>query len=116
MAASGLPGLMESPKRSANASLLYDVGPFSARISANYTGAQLISAATDNRVNDRYYDAITSYDAQLAWRLSAQLRLTLQGRNLSNARLTRVIGAEQQLMREQLDNGRAYYLGVDYAF
>ena len=112
----GLPGLMESPKRSANASLLYDVGPFSARISANYTGAQLISAATDNRVNDRYYDAITSYDAQLAWRLSAQLRLTLQGRNLSNARLTRVIGAEQQLMREQLDNGRAYYLGVDYAF
>ncbi|WP_258072149.1 TonB-dependent receptor domain-containing protein [Xanthomonas arboricola] len=111
-----LPGLMESPKRRANASLLYDIGPFSARVSANYTGAQLLSAATDNRVNDRYYDAITSYDAQLAWRFSPQLRLTVQGRNLSNARLTRVIGADQQLLREQLDNGRAYYLGVDYAF
>ncbi|QHG85724.1 MULTISPECIES: TonB-dependent receptor [Xanthomonas] len=111
-----LPGLMESPKRSANASLLYDIGPFSARLSANYTGLQLLSAATDNRVNDRYYDAITSYDAQLAWRFNKQLRLTMQGRNVSNARLTRVIGADQQLMREQLDNGRAYYLGVDYAF
>lgn len=111
-----LPGLMESPKRSANASLLYDIGPFSVRLSANYTGLQLLSAATDNRVNDRYYDAITSYDAQLAWRFTRQLRLTVQGRNLSNARLTRVIGADQQLMREQLDNGRAYYLGVDYAF
>lgn len=111
-----LPGLMESPKRSANASLLYDIGLFSARVSANYTGQQLLSAATDNRVNDRYYAAITSYDAQLAWSFSKQLRLTVQGRNLSNARLTRVIGADQQLMREQLDNGRAYYLGVDYAF
>ncbi|MEA9566889.1 TonB-dependent receptor [Xanthomonas sp. WHRI 8932A] len=111
-----LPGLMESPKRSANASLLYDLGRFSARVSANYTGLQLLSAATDNRVNDRYYDAITSYDAQLAWRFTSKLRMTVQGRNLSNARLTRVIGADQQLMREQLDNGRAYYLGVDYAF
>ncbi|WP_115514286.1 MULTISPECIES: TonB-dependent receptor [Xanthomonas] len=111
-----LPGLMESPKRSANASLLYDIGRFSARVSANYTGLQLLSAATDNRVNDRYYDAITSYDAQLAWRFTSKLRMTVQGRNLSNARLTRVIGADQQLMREQLDNGRAYYLGVDYAF
>ncbi|MEA5126430.1 hypothetical protein [Xanthomonas floridensis] len=48
--------------------------------------------------------------------MSDKLRMTLQGRNLSNARLTRVIGADQQLLREQLDNGRAYYLGVDYAF
>lgn len=111
-----LPGLMESPRRSANASLLYDIGRFSARVSANYTGQQLLSAATDNRVNDRYYDPITSYDAQLAWNFSKQLRLTVQGRNLANARLTRVIGADRQLMREQLDNGRAYYLGVDYAF
>jgi TonB-dependent receptor len=111
-----LPALLESPKRSANASLLYDLGPFSARVSANYTGKQLISAATDNRVNDRYYDAITSYDAQLAWRFNPHLRLTVQGKNLSNARLTRVAGLDQELLREQLDNGRAYYLGVDYAF
>uniref|UniRef100_UPI0012DE0CA2 TonB-dependent receptor domain-containing protein n=1 Tax=Xanthomonas maliensis TaxID=1321368 RepID=UPI0012DE0CA2 len=111
-----LPDLMESPKRSANASVLYDLGRFDARLSANYTGMQLLTAATDNPVNDRYYDAITSYDAQLAWRFSKQLRLTVQGRNISNARLKRVIGADQQLLREQLDNGRAYYLGVDYAF
>lgn len=111
-----LPALMESPKRSGNLSLLYDLGSFSARLSANYTGKQLISAATDNPLNDRYYDAITTYDAQLAWRFNSHLRLTAQGKNLSNAQLTRVVGLDQSLLRERLDNGRAYYLGIDYAF
>lgn len=111
-----LPALLESPRRSANASLLYDLGPFAARLSANYTGKQLISAATDSPVNDRYYDAITTCDAQLAWRFNPHLRVTLQGKNLTDARLKRVIGLDQALLREELDNGRAYYLGVDYAF
>ncbi len=111
-----LPALMESPNRTANASLLYGLGPFSARLSGNYTGKQLISFATDTPVNDRYYDAITTYDLQLAYSFGKHLRMTVQGKNLSNAKLTRVIGLEQQLLREELDNGRAYYLGVDYAF
>lgn len=111
-----LPALMESPKRTANASLLYELGSFTLRLSGNYTGRQLISAATDNPVNDRYYDAITTYDAQLAWRFSSRLRAILQAKNLSNARLERVVGADQDLLRERLDNGRAYYLGMDYVF
>ena len=111
-----LPGLLESPRRSANVALLYELGPFSARLSANYTGKQLISAATDNPANDRYYEAITSYDAQLAWRFNSRLRLSVQGKNLSNAQLTRVIGVDQNLLRERLDNGCAYYVGLDYAF
>ncbi|MBB5736459.1 TonB-dependent receptor [Xanthomonas arboricola] len=111
-----LPALMESPDRSANVSLLYERGPFRARLSANYTGKQLITAATDNPVNDRYYDAITTYDAQLGWQFTSHLRMTLQGKNLSNARPIRLVGLDQQLLREQLDNGRAFYVGVDYAF
>ncbi|WP_369943314.1 TonB-dependent receptor [Xanthomonas medicagonis] len=111
-----LPALMESPKRTANASLLYDLGRFSARLSGNYTDKQLIAFATDTPVNDRYYDAITTYDLQLAYRIGEHLRVTVQGKNLTDAKLSRMIGVDQALLREQLDNGRAYYFGVDYAF
>lgn len=111
-----LPALMESPKRTANASLLYDLGPFSARLSGNYTDKQLIAFATDNPANDRYYDAITTYDLQLAYRAGEHLRITVQGKNLANAKLSRTTGVDQTLLREELDNGRAYYVGVDYVF
>jgi TonB-dependent receptor len=111
-----LPALMESPKRTANASLLYDLGRFNARLSGNYTDKQLIAFATDTPVNDRYYDAITTYDLQLAYRIGEHLRVTVQGKNLTDAKLSRMIGVDQALLREQLDNGRAYYFGVDYAF
>jgi TonB-dependent receptor len=109
-----LPMLTGAAKHLLNASLLYNQGPFSAQISANHTGKMPISFATDNAVNDVYYAQTQTYDAQLRYSYNTHVSFLLQGKNLTNARPTRVLGPDQSLIKEQLDNGRAYYLGVTY--
>ncbi|MFC3651534.1 TonB-dependent receptor [Dyella humi] len=109
-----LPMLVGAAKHILNASLLYNQGPFSAQVSANHTGKMPISFATDNPVNDIYYAQTQTYDAQLRYMYSSHISFLLQGKNLTNARPTRVLGPDQSLIKEQLDNGRAYYLGVTY--
>ena len=99
-----------------NASLLYSTGPFNAQVSANRTGKMPISFATDNAVNDLYYAQTLTYDAQIRYAWDAHLSFLVQGKNLTNARPTRLIGPEQTLIREELDNGRAYYVGMNYVF
>ncbi|GGA45350.1 TonB-dependent receptor [Dyella nitratireducens] len=109
-----LPMLVGAAKHLLNASLLYNQGPFSAQVSANHTGKMPISFATDNAVNDIYYAQTQTYDAQLRYLYNSHVSFLLQGKNLTNARPTRVLGPDQSLIKEELDNGRAYYLGVTY--
>ena len=40
----------------------------------------------------------------------------VQAQNPTNARPTRVIGPAQALSKEELDNGRAFYLGMNFDF
>ena len=111
-----LPTLNESAKSTLNASLLYDLGAFSAQLSYNRTSPMLITIATTSAVEDRYYDTRTTYDLQLRYKLSRQWSLVVQGKNLTNDRPTRVTGPNRVLIREQLDNGRAWFAGATYLF
>lgn len=110
------PQMVESAKRAANVTVFYAKGPFGANLSYNYTGKIPISFATDNAVNDLYYKASTTVDAQLRYRPVRAVTVLVQAKNLTNTRPTRVIGPSQTLSKEQLDNGRAYYLGVNFDF
>ncbi|MDF4005085.1 TonB-dependent receptor [Luteibacter sp. PPL552] len=109
-----LPMLTGAAKTLFNASLLYTAGPFNAQLSANRTGKMPISFATDNPVNDVYYGRTLTYDAQVRYAVDAHLSVLVQGKNLTNARPTRLIGPDQALVKEELDNGRAYFIGVNY--
>ena len=111
-----LPMLTGAARSIFNASLMYSDGAFSAQLSANRTGKMPISFATDNPANDVYYARLQTYDAQLRYAVDRHLSFLVQGKNLANARPTRVLGPGQALVKEELDNGRAYFLGATYAF
>lgn len=111
-----LPALTGAARTVFNVSLLYTAGSFNAQVSANRTGKMPISFATDNAVNDIYYARTQTYDAQLRYAFDPHLSLLVQGKNLTNARPTRLIGPGQSLVKEELDNGRAYFVGMNYVF
>lgn len=110
-----MPSLMESPKSMLNASLLWGTGPYSAQLSYNRTGKTLITLSTTNAAQDVYYKALGTVDAQFAYRYDRHMAFVLQGKNVLNARPTRVTGPGQSLLNQEIDNGRAFFLGMTYA-
>ena len=62
-------------------------------------------------MQDRRYATSDLFDAQLRLKLNRHWTLVAQGKNLSNRRPTRVTGPAFNLLSEELDNGRAYYIG-----
>jgi hypothetical protein len=49
-------------------------------------------------------------------RLSRAITVVAQGKNLSDNRPTRMVGPGFGLLSEELENGRAYYLGTLFRF
>ncbi|MET0265390.1 MAG: TonB-dependent receptor [Duganella sp.] len=107
-----MPSLMESPKSMFNASLLWGSGPFSGQVSYNRTGKTLISLSSTNQAQDVYYKANGYVDAQFKYFPSRQLSFVVQGKNLGNTRRVRVTGTDQQLLNQEINNGRSFYAGV----
>lgn len=111
-----MPSLMESPKSMLNASLLWGSGPFSGQLSCNWTGKTLISLSSTSAAQDVYYKASAYVDAQFKYAPSKQVAFVLQGKNLGNTRRVRVTGVDQQLLNQEINNGRGFYAGVTMAY
>lgn len=111
-----MPSLMESPRDIGNASLLWGSGPLSAQLSYNWSGKTLIALSTTNPAQDVYYDAAGYVDMQLRYSVSKKLAFVLQGKNLGNTRRVRVTGPSQQLLNQEIENGRALYAGMTFAY
>jgi TonB-dependent receptor len=111
-----LPSLLESPERTFNATLLYQVGKWNAQVSYKHTDPNLVAISTANVVDDRYYRDNDTYDAQLRYTLNRRWSFTLQAKNFTGERPARMIGLHQELLREELNNGRSWFGGVTYLF
>nr|WP_315222663.1 TonB-dependent receptor [uncultured Duganella sp.] len=111
-----MPSLMESPKSMLNASLLWGSGPFSGQLSYNWTDRTLISLSSTNAAQDVYYKANGYVDAQFKYMPSKQVSFVFQGKNLGNTRRVRVTGTDQQLLNQEINNGRGFYAGVTMAY
>lgn len=111
-----LPQLLESAKFVANLALLYSHDRFSGQIAYNYTSKMPISFDTNNAVNDQWWAGITTVDAQIMYKLTENIFVRLQGKNLTDARPQKVVGPTESLNYSTLDNGRAYYFGIGAAF
>ena len=111
-----LPQLLESPKFIANATLFYREGRFSGEAAFNHTGKMPLSFDTNNAVNDQWYRATNTLDAQISFRVRKGLEVRLQGKNLTDETNQKVVGPSQTLNYSLLDNGRAYYAGVSFAY
>jgi outer membrane receptor protein involved in Fe transport len=111
-----LPQLMESSKFVGNVALLYSHDEWSGEVAYNYTSKMPISFDTNNRVNDQWWAGISTLDAQVMYKLTDNISFRVQGKNLTNARPQKVVGATQQLNYSALDNGRAFWFGVGASF
>ena len=111
-----IPSLLESPKMTFNASLLYQVGKLSARVSYKHTGPIMYLLDTSSSSLDRYTRSSDRYDAQLRYQFNHRWGLTLDGKNLTNARVNRFIGPTADVRREEGDSGRSGFVGVNYLF
>lgn len=64
----------------------------------------------------RYYRDNDTYDAQLRYKLNRHWSFTVQAKNFTGERPARMIGLHQELLREELNNGRSWFGGVTYLF
>lgn len=111
-----LRGLVEQADTTGNVSLLYELGRFRAQLAYNYTGRMLWTVATDAGPNDRSIGPVNVFDLQASYRLRTNLTLVGQAKNLTNNRPTRLQGPNQELLKDELDNGRAYFVGFSWRY
>jgi TonB-dependent receptor len=111
-----LPQLLESAKDTENLIVFYHEGRFSGEAAYNHTGKMPITFDRTNAVNDQWYRATDTLDAQVSYQVRHGLELRLQGKNLTDETNQKVVGPGQRLNYSLLNNGRAYYAGVSFAF
>lgn len=107
-----LPGLFEAADTVANLKLFYKAGPVTVQGAWNYTSDVLYSVSTSDPLQDRVVKANTRMDAQIRYQVNPRVTLVAQGKNLTDTRRERMFGPDYSLLREELDNGRAFYVGA----
>ncbi|VXC90474.1 TonB-dependent receptor [Sphingomonas sp. 8AM] len=107
-----LSGLFESANVVANAKLFYTLGPITVQGAWNHLSSILYSVSTTDPLGDRRYAPSDLFDAQLRVKLSRHWTIVAQGKNLTDYRPQRLFGPDFRLLREEIDNGRAFYIGA----
>lgn len=111
-----LPGLFESSDRVGNVKVFYTAGPLTLQGAWNHVGDTLYSVSNSDPLQDRIVEANDRFDAQARYRLNRNLTVVAQAKNLTNERRRRMFGPDFGLLREELDNGRAFYVGALFRY
>lgn len=111
-----LSSLVESANVVGNVRAFYTIGPVTLQGAWNHLSPLLITVSTTDPTQDIRYKTSDLFDAQVRVRLSRALTVVAQGKNLSDSRPTRVTGPGFNLLSEELENGRSYYIGALFRF
>ncbi len=95
-----------------NASLGYDDGKFTARISANFSDAYIDEIGT-NEFNDRYYDKQFFLDFNAGYAFTKNLRMYIDFTNLTDQPLRYYQGVESRTMQAEY-YGKRLAVGLKY--
>ena len=110
-------GLPLQANQTYNLILFYEKGPYHARIAYNYTG-QLWDDRYANYTNytqfyrNRYQAPMAQVNAQVAYDLSENVKLSIEGFNLTSAKLKQYIGYDQKILQTTVGLGPAVLFGV----
>lgn len=107
-----LSGLFESSNTVANVKLFYTAGPVTVQGAWNHLSPILYSVSTSDPLQDRRYATSDLFDAQLRLKLDRHWTIVAQAKNLTNFRPQRLFGPGFGLLREEIDNGRSFYIGA----
>ena len=101
-----------------NASLVYRDRWGRARVAYRYSGKRLLQIDTNSSggFNDVFRDASTGLDADISFRISSRVSLTLDARNLLNQiEVYEYMGAKDNLVRGQY-SGRSFGVGLSFNY
>ena len=104
-----------SPK-SWNATLYYDDGVFSARVSAASRSGFLTRVPGQNNNDVEGKNSSTNVDASISFKVTPNLDLTLEGVNLTNEANDQFISRARDSVVVYHKTGREYLLGMRYKF
>lgn len=104
-----------SPK-SWNATLYYDDGKFSARVSTAYRMSFLTRVPGQNNNDVEGKNSSTNVDASLSYKINENLEVTLEGVNLTNQANDQFISRARNSVVVNNVTGREYLAGVRYKF
>jgi len=104
-----LPG---NSKHSYNAAVYFENDLISARLAYNYRSEFFVTFDRSTQLNQ---EEIGSLDGSIAWNVTSQIAVTLEGQNLLDEEITQFAGSTIR-PRAVYDNGRAIYAGVRFRY
>lgn len=119
--------LLNLSPNSYNATLYYDDGRFSARVSTSYRDAYINQILTQENVWDldgnQYATAdvtgkysVENVDFNMSWKFNKQLTVSFEAINLLDSADERFVDSALSLPDRYTHTGRQYYLGLRYKF
>ena len=105
--------LINLSPNSYNATLYYDDGKFSARVSTSYRDGYLSDIAT---TPVSYKDSVTNVDFNMSYKVNKKLSLTFEAINLTDTPDARIVDSTLQMPDRYTVNGRQYFVGARYRF
>jgi iron complex outermembrane recepter protein len=98
-------------KNAANATLYYDNGHWSARVSAAYRGPYLTNVPGQNNNDVEGTKSTLNIDAAASWNLTRYLQLTFEGLNLTNQFQVQYVDSNGDRINYYHQQGREYFVG-----
>jgi len=119
--------LLNLSPNSYNATLYYDDGRFSARVSTSYRDAYISTILSQENVwdldNTQYATAdvqgkysVENVDFNMSWKVNKKLSLTFEAINLLDTADERYVDSALSLPDRYTHTGRQYYVGLRYKF
>jgi iron complex outermembrane recepter protein len=103
-------------KNAANATLYWDNGTWSARVSAAYRGPYVTLIPGSNNNNIEGTQATLNLDFASSWNVTDNLQLTFEGLNLTNQFQYQYVDSRGQRVVYYHQQGRDYLMGFRYKF
>ncbi|MEW6024105.1 MAG: TonB-dependent receptor [Pseudomonadota bacterium] len=100
-------------KRTGNAMVGYEAGPFGARLALNYKSPYLLELGEDvlDAGQDRYVDSQKQLDLSLSWKLDKRWQLTFDASNLNNEKYY-VYQGDKARNAQYEQYGRTFRIGL----
>ena len=108
--------LLQLSPQSVNATLYYDDGRFTARVSGTYRGAYLTAIPGGNNNDVAGKNSSVNVDMSISYKYTPKLEITLQGVNLTNAANDQFVSRARNSVVTYNVTGREYMLGLRYKF
>ncbi|MDO6475444.1 TonB-dependent receptor [Alteromonas sp. 1_MG-2023] len=99
---------------SANFTLYWEDDVFSARLSAAYRGEFYTNLSSTDERKWRIMDSTTYVDFSTSYKISENLKVSLEGINLTDETIDEYIDADAMRIINSQSTGRQFFLGVSY--